>query len=93
MYLTLSSMHSLQTDSPRKVELPHTNEATVVLLKLLIPNPHTLNNNEINSNLNNKVSETTYTAITESRLRAAKIISQIMPNLAKVYLENTGDKR
>jgi hypothetical protein len=27
------------------------------------PNPHTLNNNEINSNLNNKVSETTYTAI------------------------------
>ena len=33
-------------------------------------------NNEINSNLNNKVSETTYRAITESRLRVAKIISQ-----------------
>ena len=48
-----------------------------------------LNNNEINSNLNNKISETAYTAITESRLRVAKIISQMMPNLAKVYLENT----
>ena len=35
LYLILSSMHSLQTDSPRKVELPHTNE-TVVLLKLLM---------------------------------------------------------
>ncbi len=48
-----------------------------------------LNNNEVNSSLNNKVSETTYTAITESWLRVAKIMSQIMPNLAKVYLENT----
>ena len=25
LYLILSSMHSLQTDSPRKVQLPHTN--------------------------------------------------------------------
>jgi hypothetical protein len=48
-----------------------------------------VNNNETNSNLNNKVSETTYTAITESRLRVAKIISQMMPDSAKAYLENT----
>jgi len=48
-----------------------------------------LNNNETNSNLNDQVSEPTYRAITENGLRVAKVISQMMPNLAKVYLENT----
>jgi hypothetical protein len=34
----------------------------------------------------------TYTGITESKLNVAEAISQIMPDLAKVHLENTGNK-
>jgi hypothetical protein len=31
----------------------------------------------------------TYTGITKGKLNVAEIISQIMPNLTKVHLENT----
>jgi hypothetical protein len=54
-----------------------------------IPTQTALNNNEVNSNLNNEVSDIVYMVITESRLRVAKIISQMMPDSAKAYLENT----
>jgi len=51
------------------------------------PLARALNNNEINSNLNNKVKPLIRLLLRVGLV--AKIISQIMPNLAKVYLENT----